>query len=128
MKKIRFCLALLPVLFAPKVARADSCVRVRLESRSMQSGDQVTYEIDFVNRCGVERSLYWCAENPAAPVPPQIACPSPLASPTTPVTHWYALAARRRFQWTLPKGTRIRFRDCPAGERPTFGFTCAPAF
>jgi hypothetical protein len=125
MKKIRFTLALLPALWAAKPLRADPCVELHAEPQVVQ-GDQIVYELDFRNRCGGERNVFWCAENPQAPVPPQIACPSAQSSPNLPAENSYAVSRSRRFQWRLPRGTRIRFADCPASTRPTLGFGCLP--
>ena len=126
MKKIRFCLALLPALWAAKPARADSCLELRAEPQLIH-GDQIVYELDFRNRCGEPRNLFWCAENSAASVPPPISCPSAQSSRGVLAENSYPVSRSRRFQWSLPRGTRIRFIDCPAGTRPTLGFGCIPA-
>jgi hypothetical protein len=126
-KRLRLLLALFPLLWSAKPARADSCVTARVERRASEARGDVVYEIDFLNHCATQRSLFWCAENPAAAVPAHLACPSPEASGSLPVGQSYLLSQRRRFQWQLPPGTRIRYHDCPAGDRPTLGFGCSPA-
>jgi len=85
------------------------------------------YRIVFRNRCGAHRSLYWCADNPAATLPEQVACPRVARAGEAPAEPRHVVLHQKEFQWHLPPGTRIRYRDCPAQELPTYGMGCATA-
>jgi len=85
------------------------------------------YRIVFSNRCGVQRSLYWCADNPGTTVPEPVACPRVARTSEAPAEPRHFVLHRKEFQWHLPPGTRIRYRDCPAQEFPTYGMGCTSA-
>jgi hypothetical protein len=105
-------------------ASAYDCVRAELLPLETVAGGQVLYRIVFQNYCGTTRSLFWCAEHPARPVPAAIACASARALGAE---VRQLIRVRREFQWHLPAGARIRHRDCPPNEVPTPEFGCEPA-
>jgi len=109
-------------LEAPSPAHA--CVRADVLPLGATAGEQVLYRIVFQNFCGVTRSLFWCAEHPARPVPAAIAC-ADVRGPGVEVRQM--IRVRREFQWYLPPGARVRYLDCPPQEIPTPDFRCAPA-
>ena len=122
---------LLPLLLlCAVVARAEgippadgpgSCVAASIDVLA-DARNLSLYRIVFVNHCGAPRSLFWCAENPALSVPAAVACPASRGAPAEPR---HAIVQRKEFQWHLPRGSRIRFRDCPGKDIPTAGFGCA---
>ena len=123
--------ALLPLLFllvaasaraealAPSSADAG-CVSARVEVLG-ESTAQALYRIVFVNRCGVPRSFFWCAENPSTAVPAVLACPRGRGFAAEPR---HAIQRRKEFQWHLPRGSRIRVHDCADRDIPTTDFGC----
>lgn len=130
-----FRACLIAFALVPVLARAEAIASTTRPSACLDSDVEVVsagaqggwlYRIVFLNRCGAHRSLYWCAENPGATVPEQIACPRVARAGEAPAEPRHVVLHRKEFQWHLPPGTRIRYRDCPAGEMPTFGFGCAP--
>jgi len=106
---------------APISGAAGGCLDVSVDVQA-DAGNQALYRISFVNRCTAPRSLYWCAENPGAPVPAAVICPKASNFPAEPR---HAILRRKDFQWHLPRGSRIRFRDCPGQDVPTTEFGCA---
>lgn len=108
-------------------AQSSACIDSDLEAVSAGAGGAWLYRIVFRNRCGVQRSLYWCADNPAAAPPEQVACPRAARAGDAPAEPRHVVLHRKEFQWHLPPGTRIRYRDCPPQELPTYGMGCATA-
>jgi hypothetical protein len=85
--------------------------------------EQYLYRISFLNRCDSPRRFFWCAEHPSRQVPVAIACPSARGLGAE---QRHEIQYRKEFQWHMPPGVRIRFRDCAAGEVPTPDFRCEP--
>jgi hypothetical protein len=106
---------------APSQDAVGGCVSASVNVLA-DAGGQALYRIVFVNRCGAPRNLYWCAENPGAPVPPALVCPRGRGFAVEP---HHALVNRKEFQWHLPRGSRIRYHDCPGQDLPTAEFGCA---
>jgi len=126
-----FVLALLPALaraeaIAP-TAQPSTCLASEVDVVSAGSAGGWLYRIVFSNRCGVQRSLYWCAENPGTTVPETVACPRVARASEAHAEPRHFVLHRKEFQWHLPPGTRIRYRDCPAQEFPTYGLGCTSA-
>lgn len=105
-------------------SRASDCVRasVSTDPGYVDETGQPVFRVAFHNLCGAPRTLYWCAEHPVAPVPPQLACAR--SASFAPAEPRHALGQRKEFVWFLPRGTRIRYRDCAADELPTLGLEC----
>jgi hypothetical protein len=106
---------------APSQDTASGCVSASVNVLA-DAGGQALYRIVFVNRCDAPRNLFWCAENPGAPVPPALVCPRGRGFVVEPR---HALVSRKEFQWHLPRGSRIRYNDCPGQDLPTAEFGCA---
>ncbi len=131
---MRFLLLLLSLLtvLPAETARAQafahaadgSCLAASIDAGQAAAGGQVLTRIVFVNRCDSLRTFFWCAENPAAPVPPAVACPRSAGGRGDGAEPLHRVAYRKEFQWYLPPGTRIRFQDCPRQEIPTADFGC----
>ena len=107
-------------LLADDPAAFSSVTRAHLDAGR---GGQVLYRITFQNYCGTLRSLFWCAEHPAHPVPAAVAC-AEVRGTGSEVRQ--LIKVRREFQWHLPAGARVRYLDCPPQEVPTPDFRCAP--
>jgi hypothetical protein len=106
---------------APSPDAAGGCVAASVDVLA-DAGGQALYRIVFLNRCNSPRSLFWCADHPGAPVPAALVCPRGrgfLAEPRHAIVH------RKEFQWHLPRGSRIRYHDCPGQDLPTSDFGCA---
>lgn len=131
MPPLRLLLVLFLVVAAPlagaealAVDGSGRCVRANIELQPAATGAHL-YRIVFLNHCDAPRSLIWCAEHPAAPLPPVVACTRAQGvGPFAESRHLIRL--RKEFQWHLPPGARIRFHDCPGEELPTPEFGCAP--
>ena len=108
-------------------ARPSACIEPDVEALSTGTPGAWLYRIVFRNRCNAQRSLYWCADNPGAALPEPVACPQFARAGDVPAEPRHFVQHRREFQWHLPPGTRIRYRDCPAQELPTFGMDCVAA-
>lgn len=106
---------------APSPEAAGGCVSASVNVLA-EAGGQALYRIVFVNRCDAPRNLFWCAENAGAPVPPMLVCPRGRGFVVEPR---HALVSRKEFQWHLPRGSRIRYHDCPGQDLPTAEFGCA---
>jgi hypothetical protein len=106
---------------APTHDAASGCVTAQVEVLA-GTGGQALYRINFVNRCGAPRNLYWCADHPGAPVPPAVVCPRGRGFVVEPR---HALVHRKEFQWHLPRGSRIRYHACQGQDLPTAEFGCA---
>ena len=106
---------------APSPDAAGGCVAASVEVLA-EGGSQALYRIVFVNRCGAPRTLYWCADHPGAGVPPALVCPRGRGFAVEPR---HAIVNRKEFQWHLPRGSRIRYHDCPGKTLPTAEFGCA---
>lgn len=124
---------LLAVALVSALARAEAIAPTAQPSTCLASDVEVVsagrtgdwlYRIVFRNRCGIHRSLYWCADNPGSSLPEQIACPRAARAGEAPAEPRHHVLHRKEFQWHLPPGTRIRYRDCPAQELPTYGMGC----
>lgn len=131
LRAILFALALVPALaraeaIAP-TAQPSSCLATDVEVASAGRTGDWLYRIVFRNRCGVHRNLYWCADNPGSALPEQIACPRASRTGESPAEPRHHVLHRKEFQWHLPPGTQIRYRDCPANELPTYGMGCVAA-
>jgi hypothetical protein len=61
-------------------------------------------------------------ENSGATVPAALLCPRGRGVAVEPR---HAIVYRKEFQWHLPRGSRIRFHDCPGQEHPTADFGCS---
>ena len=133
-------LLLRSILFAfawfPAIASAEAispgtapsrCLDPQVEVISTGAQGGWLHRIVFLNRCNAHRSLYWCADNAGAVLPEQVACPRSARTDGTPAEPRHFVLHRKEFQWHLPPGTRIRYRDCPAQEFPTYGMGCASA-
>jgi len=107
--------------------RPSACLDPDIEVVSAGARGGWLYRIVFRNRCGAHRSLYWCADNPGAALPEQVACPRVARAGEAPADPRHVVLHRKEFQWHLPPGTRIRYRDCPAQEFPTYGMGCTTA-
>jgi hypothetical protein len=106
---------------APSPDAAGGCVEVSVDVLA-DGGGPALYRIVFVNRCNAPRSLFWCAEHPGGQVPAMLFCPRGRGFFAEPR---HAILQRKEFQWHLPRGSRIRFHDCPARDLPTADFDCA---
>lgn len=111
-------------LHAEATAPAAGCVSASIDARPIDG--QILYRIVFVNQCDAPRSIFWCVENPSAAVPPPVACPRAETAARYAAEPRYWIAHRKEFQWNLPAGSRIRYRDCAGQEVPTVEFSCAP--
>ncbi|MBM3367244.1 MAG: hypothetical protein FJY43_03035 [Betaproteobacteria bacterium] len=124
-------LAMLPALARGEAiastAHPSTCLTAKVDVASTGREGNWLYRVVFDKRCGVHRSLYWCAENPGLALPEQIACPKAARAGDAPAEPRHQVLNRKEFQWHLPPGTRIRFRDCPAQELPTYGPGCTAA-
>ncbi len=103
---------------------ARSCVVSEVSPVDAAPGGQALYRITFQNFCGSPRSFFWCAEHPERPVPAAVACAS-ARGPGSVVRQ--VIQVRREYQWHLPAGAQIRYRDCPPQEIPTLDSGCEPA-
>ena len=103
---------------------ARSCVVAEVSSVDAASGGQALYRIAFQNLCGTPRSFFWCADHPRLPVPAAVAC---AASRGLGTEVRQLIRVRREYQWHLPAGARILYRDCAAQEFPTPEFGCESA-
>jgi hypothetical protein len=122
-------LALFPTFASAEALAVDGgarCLSANVDLQPAATGAQL-YRIVFLNRCDAPRSFFWCAEHPAAALPPAIACPRAQGGlgPSAELRH--SIRLRKEFQWHLPAGARIRFHDCPGEESPTAEFGCAGA-
>jgi len=131
-----FRFILLAFAWFPALALAEAISPSAAPSRCLDSDVEVVssgaqggwlYRIEFRNRCDARRSLYWCAENPGATLPEQVACPRVGRAGEAAAEPLHFVLHRKEFQWHLPPGTRIRYRDCPAQELPTYGMGCVAA-
>jgi hypothetical protein len=127
---------LLVAALVPALARAEAIAPTTRPSTCLDPDVEVVtagaqggwlYRIVFRNNCDAHRSLYWCADNPGATLPEQVACPRVARADEAPAEPRHFVLHRKEFQWHLPPGTRIRYRDCPAQEVPTYGMGCASA-
>jgi hypothetical protein len=100
-----------------------ACVVSEVSPLDAGRGGQVLYRITFQNYCGTLRSLFWCAEHPAHPVPAAVACAEARGTGSE---VRQLIKVRREFQWHLPAGARVRYLDCPSQEVPTPDFRCEP--
>ena len=100
-----------------------TCVISQITPLGNGQDGQVLYRIAFQNYCGNPRSFFWCAEHPARPVPPAIAC---AAARGVGSEVRQLINVRREFQWYLPAGARVRHLDCRPQEAPTPDFRCEP--
>lgn len=134
--RLPFCFILIAFAWFPALALAEATAPSVAPSRCLDSDVEVVsagaqggwlYRIVFRNRCGAHRSLYWCAENPGAALPEQVACPRVARAGEAPAEPRHVVLHRKEFQWHLPPGTRIRYRDCAAQEFPTYGMGCTTA-
>jgi hypothetical protein len=103
-----------------------SCLSVSVDALEVIASGQVLTRIVFVNHCDEQRTFFWCAENSGAPVPAAVACPRSQGGRGAGAELRHTIAYRKEFQWHLPRGTRIRFQDCPGQEIPTAEFGCTP--
>jgi hypothetical protein len=129
---LRILILALSAALLPEIARAEAiavsgsagnCLTAEVDAIRATDDGQVLYRIVFYNRCALPRSFVWCAEHPYAQLPATVACrsqPGPGADLRS------AIGYRKEFQWHLPPGSRIRYRDCPSQEVPTPDFNCAP--
>ncbi len=127
MRRAGLLLALFPLLCAAQTPHAEVCLTAEIETLDVEAPGQLLFRIEFRNACAEPRTLFWCAEDPGAAVPHEVACPTREASPGAPAPA-FLVSKRRTFQWLMPAGTRIRYSDCPASTRPTLGFGCAAAY
>jgi hypothetical protein len=126
-------LLLLFALLSVSLARAEAvatdgierCLSANVDLRPASAGAHL-YRIVFLNRCDSPRNFIWCADHPAASLPPGIACPRAQGAFGPSPESRHSIRVRKEFQWHLPPGARIRFHDCPGGELPTSEFSCAP--
>lgn len=108
-------------------AQPSACIEPQVEALSEGTRGAWLYRIVFRNRCDDPRSLYWCADKPGAAPPEPVACLAIGRAGDAPAEPRHIVLHRKEFQWHLPPDTRIRFRDCPAQELPTFGLGCVAA-
>jgi hypothetical protein len=100
-----------------------ACVVSEVSPLDAGQGGQVLYRITFQNYCGTPRSFFWCAEHPARPVPPAVACTEARGAGSE---VRQLIRVRREYQWHLPAGARVRHLDCSPQEAPTPEFRCEP--
>lgn len=131
LRVILFALAWFPALASAEAlapgATPSLCLDSQVEVLNPGAQGGWLYRIVFRNRCGLHRSLYWCADNPGSALPEQIACPKAARAGQAPAEPRHQVLHRKEFQWHLPPGTQIRYRDCPAQELPTYGLGCTSA-
>ena len=106
------------------VDAASGCVSASVEAQPI--GGQILYRIVFLNQCDGPRTFFWCAEHPGGRVPPPVACPRAAGAKSVAAEPRHVIAHRKEFQWNLPAGSRIRYRDCASQQVPTIEFGCAP--
>ena len=116
-------LALSALSFA--ASAEGTCLASEVEVLAGAGDGERLYRIVFRNRCGTYRHFYWCAENPSAALPEPVTCARLGArAAEVPAEPRHVVLHQKEFQWHLPPQTRIRFRDCPPEELPTFGLGC----
>jgi hypothetical protein len=128
--RLRFVFILLAAVWFAETARAEAfapapadsaCLSASVQAESTGDGE-LAYRIAFRNLCGAPRSFSWCAENAHARVPAEIGC---AGGGGLFGEQRYLVVHRKEFLWRLPRGTHIRFQDCPEQEIPT-SLGCAP--
>jgi hypothetical protein len=122
--RLRFLLLFLLFALPATTSAEDSCLASEVEVLAGSGSGERLYRIVFRNRCGTHRHFYWCAENPSAPLPEPVSCARITERKEVPAEPRHVVLHQKEFQWHLPPQTRIRFRDCPPEELPTFGLGC----